>query len=174
MIKSFLACCVFVLTAAVLLPAALPAGAAPKDGRSLAYVNSFNYEDQLYLPASDGGHIISVVLLTDGTTIGCVKVFDRLTGMELNGTEFDQAPGATKFWKEEGFNVAEFVVSVRANAAAPAPWCYLTKLKYQIWDHDKSSQNDLHRVWGSVDGNNWFAPVEYGYTTGGAEVHLAK
>ncbi len=161
-------------TAAMVLPMALPAGATPKGIKMMAYVNSFNYEDQQNLPASDGGHVISVALLPDGTTIGCLKIFDRANGMELNGTEFDQTPGVTKFWKENGFNVAEFVVSVQPNANAPAPYKLLSKVKYQIWDHDDSGQHDFHRVSGYVNGLGWFPPTDYEYVLGDAQVHLAE
>jgi hypothetical protein len=160
--KLYLVCFALILSIAMILPVSLPTGATLIGDKPLAYVNSFNYENGQNLPYTDGGHVISVTLLPNGTTIGWVKIFDLQNHLEIIGTVF--VDEATRFWKEDGASVAEFVVLTNL-------WGYV---KYQIWDHDESGQNDWHRVWMSFNGTDWGEPLTIEYVLGYAQVHLRR
>ena len=172
--KLYFVCFALILSIAMILPVTLPVGASPNENQPVSWVVSSNNENHFYLPDGHGGHVIFVKLLSNETTVGRVKIFDRVTHMVLVSTGFDQTPGATRFWEEDGAKVAEFVAFVEANEFAQFPYNYLVKVKYQIWDYDEPGRQDYHLVWGSFGGDFLEPPLRYDYSAGQAQVHIGN
>jgi hypothetical protein len=172
--KLYMMLIVMVLSIAMLIATVIPVSAESSDNKPVSWVSSFNNSNNEALPEMHGGHKILVKLLSDGTTVGHVKVWDRITKMTLVSNGFDQTPGKTHFWEEDGAKIVEFIAFIEVCPESPPP--YINAIKYQIWDYGEPGENDIHHVWVSFDGGSSFVPFSppegLPYYAGHAKVHI--
>ena len=169
--KLYFVCFALILSIAMILPVTLPVGASTNENQPVSWVNSTNNENHQALPAQHGGHVILVKILADGSTVGHVQVYDRVTRMLMVSTGFDQT--ATIFEKRDGANYAEFVVFLKPSPDNPPGWDFNMTVKYQIWDYNEPGLNDYHIVWAKF-GNIWYYFDTIFYDAGEAQVHLGN
>jgi hypothetical protein len=172
--KLYMILIVMVLSITMLVATVIPVSAESSGNKPESWVSSFNNSNHVGMPEMHGGHKILVKLLSDGTTVGHVKVWDRITKMTIVSTGFDQT-GTTNFWEADGAKIAEFIAFMEASPqSTPSP---INAVKYQIWDYGEPGENDIHYVWVSVDGGENFVPFIPGcpplpYYAGHAKVHI--